>query len=70
MFSRAGGTETRTFSFLPHLGINDFAGVTAGLLAGQGVGDLPPIVQPDLMRDGRLVEIMTGLAAGRSSTCA
>ncbi|TLU71995.1 LysR family transcriptional regulator [Lichenicoccus roseus] len=58
VFSRAGSTETQTFSFLPHLGINDFAGVTAGLLAGQGVGDLPPIVQPDLMRDGRLVEIM------------
>ncbi len=27
------------------------------LLAGAGIGDLPPIVQPELLRDGRLVEV-------------
>jgi hypothetical protein len=31
--------------------------VTA-LLAGTGIGDLPPIVQPEALRDGRLVEVM------------
>jgi DNA-binding transcriptional LysR family regulator len=28
------------------------------LLAGVGIGDLPPVVQPELIRDGRLVEVM------------
>jgi DNA-binding transcriptional LysR family regulator len=28
------------------------------VLASAGIGDLPPVVQPDLMRDGRLVEVM------------
>ncbi len=58
VFTHANGQDKETVTFLPHLGINDFAGVTAGLLAAQGIGDLPPIVQPALMRDGRLVEIM------------
>jgi DNA-binding transcriptional LysR family regulator len=38
--------------------MNDFTGLTPALLAGGGIGDLPPIVQPELMRDGRLVEVM------------
>jgi DNA-binding transcriptional LysR family regulator len=38
--------------------MNDFAGLTLALLASAGIGDLPPVVQPDLMRDGRLVEVM------------
>lgn len=57
-FTHVNGEESETVSFLPHLGINDLVGVTSGLLAGQGVGDLPPIVQPELMRDRRLIEIM------------
>ncbi|WP_419728962.1 LysR substrate-binding domain-containing protein [Lichenicola sp.] len=57
-FSHVNGQDQESISFLPHVGINDFSGVISGVLAGQGVGDLPPIVQPDLMRDGRLVEIM------------
>jgi DNA-binding transcriptional LysR family regulator len=28
------------------------------LLAGVGIGDLPPVVKPELIRDGRLVEVM------------
>ena len=38
--------------------MNDFAGLTSALLAAGGIGDLPPIVQPELMRNGRLVEVM------------
>ena len=38
--------------------MNDFAGLTPVLLAGHGIGDLPPIVQPELMRERRLVEAM------------
>jgi DNA-binding transcriptional LysR family regulator len=45
-------------TFLPHLSMNDFAGLTPALLAGEGIGDLPPVVQPELVRDGRLVEVM------------
>ena len=57
-FTHLNGEDKESVSFLPHLGINDFTGVTAALLASQGVGDLPPIVQPELMRSGQLVEIM------------
>jgi DNA-binding transcriptional LysR family regulator len=38
--------------------MNDFSGLTPALLAGEGIGELPPIVQPELMRAGRLVEVM------------
>jgi DNA-binding transcriptional LysR family regulator len=38
--------------------MNDFVGLTPALIAGGGIGDLPPVVQPKLMRDGRLVEVM------------
>ena len=57
-FRHVNGREKETVTFLPQLGINDFAGVTTALLSGHGIGDLPPIVQPDLMREGRLVEVM------------
>ena len=57
-FSHANGRDRERLVFTPHLGTNDYFGVTAGLLAGDGIGDLPPIVQPELMRDGRLVEVM------------
>ena len=38
--------------------MNDYNGLAAALLAGVGVGDLPPVVQPKLIRDGQLVEVM------------
>jgi DNA-binding transcriptional LysR family regulator len=52
------GKDEETLTFLPQLSMNDFAGLTAALLAGGGIGDLPPIVQPELIRDGRLIEVM------------
>jgi DNA-binding transcriptional LysR family regulator len=45
-------------SFLPFLAMNDYAGLACALVQGLGIGDLPPVVQPELIRDGRLVEIM------------
>ena len=45
-------------SFLPFLSMNDYAGLASALLAGVGIGDLPPVVKPDLVRDDRLIEIM------------
>jgi DNA-binding transcriptional LysR family regulator len=45
-------------SFLPFLSMNNYAGLASAPLARLGIGDLPPVVQPDLVRDGRLIEIM------------
>ena len=55
---RADRSETKTIGFIPALAMNDYAGLTAALLAGGGIGDLPPVVQPELLRQGRLVEVM------------
>ena len=55
---RAGGSETKTVSFVPAIAMNDYAGLTTALLAGGGIGDLPPVVQPELLSQGRLVEVM------------
>jgi DNA-binding transcriptional LysR family regulator len=57
-FVHANGREKEAVTFVPYLSMNDFAGLTPALLAGEGIGDLPPIVQPELVREGRLVEVM------------
>ena len=57
-FVHVNGKDEETLIFHPHLSMNDFAGLTSALLAAGGIGDLPPIVQPELMRNGRLVEVM------------
>jgi len=41
-FVHINGKEEETLTFQPHLSMNDFAGLTPALLAGGGVGDLPP----------------------------
>ena len=38
--------------------MNDYAGLATALLDGAGIGELPPIVQPELMRKGLLVEVI------------
>jgi DNA-binding transcriptional LysR family regulator len=48
----------QTVALVPKLSMNDFAGLTPALLAGEGIGELPPVVQPELVRQGRLVEVM------------
>jgi DNA-binding transcriptional LysR family regulator len=57
-FCHKDGKGQKTLSFEPHLSMNDYAGLAAALSAGVGIGDLPPVVQPQLIRDGRLVEVM------------
>jgi DNA-binding transcriptional LysR family regulator len=57
-FVHANGRDNETLTFDPHLSMNDFVGLAHALQAGAGIGELPPIVQPELMRDGRLVEVM------------
>jgi DNA-binding transcriptional LysR family regulator len=50
--------DRETLTFTPSLAMNDYAGLATALLAGAGIGDLPPLVQPELLRSGRLVEVM------------
>ena len=57
-FVHVNDKRKETVTFVPYLSMNDFAGLTPALLAGEGIGDLPPIVQPELIREGRLVEVM------------
>jgi DNA-binding transcriptional LysR family regulator len=57
-FIHVNGREKETFTFQPYLSMNDYAGLASALIAGAGIGELPPVVQPQLVRDGQLVEIM------------
>ncbi len=57
-FVHEGGGDAEVLPFLPHLSMNDYDGLAARLLAGDGIGDLPPVVRPALLREGRLVEVM------------
>ena len=57
-FVHASGKRKQNLRFYPYLSINEYAGLASALLAGAGIGDLPPIVQPELLREGRLVEVM------------
>ena len=50
--------KKETLRFHPHLAMKDYAGFASALLAGIGIGDLPPLVQPELSREGKLVEVM------------
>jgi DNA-binding transcriptional LysR family regulator len=57
-FVHVNGKKKETLMFRPHLSMNDYAGLAVALLAGTGIGDLPPLVQPELLRDGKLIEVM------------
>ncbi|MDH5262799.1 MAG: LysR family transcriptional regulator [Gammaproteobacteria bacterium] len=52
------GDETETVEVRPVLAMNDYAGLAQALADGNGVGDLPPIVRPELMSTGKLVELI------------
>jgi DNA-binding transcriptional LysR family regulator len=56
--TRAGGKEKESITFRPYLSINEYAGLVVALLEGAGIGELPPIVQPSLVREGELVEVI------------
>jgi DNA-binding transcriptional LysR family regulator len=57
-FVHVSGKETKTLAFRPFLSVNDYIGLVPALLAGVGIGEMPPIVKPELVRDGLLVEVM------------
>lgn len=52
------GTDKQIVTFQPYVSINEFFGLSSLLISGGGIGVLPPIVQPELVREGRLVEVM------------
>src|SRR5580700_11043484 len=49
-FTHANGKDKASITFKPYLAINEYDGLATALLAGTGIGDLPPIVQPELLR--------------------
>ncbi len=57
-FTETGGHGKETLRFRPHLSMSDYVGLTSLMLADSGIGDLPPLVRPDLLREGRLVEVL------------
>ncbi len=52
------GEESETVHFQPALAMNDYAGLAESLASGSGICDLPPIVRPDLIQSGKLVEVI------------
>lgn len=57
-FAHANGKDRETMTFDPYLSMNDYVGLAHALMAGAGIGELPPILPPQLIRDERLVEVM------------
>jgi len=57
-FVHKDGRAKETITFRPYLAMNDFAGLTPALIAVRGIDELPPVVHPELLRTGRLVEVM------------
>jgi DNA-binding transcriptional LysR family regulator len=57
-FVHSSRQQSDTLEFEPCIAMNDYAGLAGALLAGSGIGELPPIVQPELLRKGLLVEVM------------
>jgi DNA-binding transcriptional LysR family regulator len=57
-FVHVNGRDKETLTFTPYLAMNDYVGLASALLAGAGIGELPPVVKPELLREGRLVEVM------------
>lgn len=57
-FVRFHGAGRDTLHVRPHLATGDTAGLVATVLANGDICALPPVVQSDLLRDGRLVEVM------------
>lgn len=57
-FVHENGRDKQTLTFQPFFAMNDFTGLAPMLLAGYGIGELPPLVRPELIREGKLAEVM------------
>ena len=58
IFVNKRGKQKESVAFQSSLSMNDYTGLASSLLAGAGIGELPPLVQPELLQSGRLVELM------------
>lgn len=58
-FNPVSGGDASTIRFVPRLAMNDYTGLAWALAQGAGIGDLPPVVQPALLREGKLIEVMS-----------
>jgi DNA-binding transcriptional LysR family regulator len=57
-FVSRDGNERRSIRFRPYFSMNDYAGIIPRLVAGAGIGEIPPLVQPGHMAGGSLVEVL------------
>jgi DNA-binding transcriptional LysR family regulator len=57
-FLSRNGKEKRSITFRPYLSMNDYAGMIPRIVAGVGIGEIPPIVQPGHLESGDLVEVL------------
>ena len=57
-FIHAIKKESMTLRFQPYLSINDYAAIAPALVAGMGIGELPPIVRSELLNERKLIEVM------------
>jgi DNA-binding transcriptional LysR family regulator len=57
-FAHVNGKGKETINFQPFVSMNDYSGLASAVLTGAGISDLPPIVQPQLLRDGELIEVI------------
>lgn len=57
-FIHAIKKESMTLRFQPYLSINDYAAIAPALVAGMGIGELPPLVRSELLNKGKLLEVM------------
>ncbi len=58
VFEHVSRKDKETVDFEPYLSMNDYAGLAPAIVAGVGIGELPPVVLPHLSRRKDLVEVM------------
>jgi len=52
------GKKEQTIRVEPQLSVNDYDGLAQMLVGGAGIGELPQIVQPSLLRTGKLCRVL------------
>lgn len=57
-WSFMNGSRKETIAYKPHLAMNDYSGIARALISGACIGELPPIVRPDLIKEEELVEVI------------
>ena len=57
-FVSRDGEKKRSITFRPYLSMNDYSGMIPRIIAGAGIGEIPPIVQPGHLESGELVEVL------------